>query len=318
MTDFFWYHGARALAKTLQALPVKLVAGAGRFGGGLAYFLDRPHRRVTLENLRRCLPEMPLRERRRVAREHFRRLGENFAAAVTTAGMSEAEIADHLQIVGIEKLKACSRGAIVAIGHFGNFELYTHLVSGIPHLQGATTYRALEQPRLDRLVREMRVRSGCLFFERSRDVKLMLQALRKGGVVLGLLCDQYAGRKGARVPFFGYECSTTLAPAKLAVGYQLPLLTAVCFRVGLGQWRIDVGDEIPTQVAGKARPLHEIMGDVNRAFEMEIRRDLPNAFWVQDRWRFGKKREAMRTPTVTRPASEDRPDNSSSTHPPSL
>jgi len=321
MMDFFGYYIAKALAKALQSLPVRVVAGVGRFGGGVAYFLDPGHRRVALENLRRCFPQMSLPERKQIAREHFRRLGENFSSAITTAGMSETQIAKHLQIVGLKKIKASPRGAIVAIGHFGNFELYTHLVSGVPHLQGATTYRALEQPRLDGLVREMRVRSGCLFFERHRDVKMMLRALQQGGIVLGLLCDQHAGRKGPRVPFFGYECSTTLAPAKLAVGYELPLFTAICFRVGLGQWRIEIGEEIPTRVGDQARSLVEIMRDVNQAFEVAVRRDLPNSFWVHDRWRFGKKREAVLSPVPPRQPeqpSTDRPQNHSNAAPPGI
>src|SRR4051812_31176625 len=193
MMDTFWYYAALTLAKTLQALPISVVAVIGRVGGGLAYWIDRRHRRVACENLRQCLPEKSTDERRVITREHFRRLGENYACAVTTARMSDPQIARRLEILGAEKLMMNPRGAIVAIGHFGNFELYSRLVSKLPGLKGATTYRALKQPRLDALVRELRNHSGCLFFDRRRDMKAMLLALRRGGVVLGLLSDQHAG-----------------------------------------------------------------------------------------------------------------------------
>jgi KDO2-lipid IV(A) lauroyltransferase len=134
----------------------------------------------------------------------------------------------------------------------------------------------------------------------------MLRALQDGGVVLGLLCDQHAGRKGMRIPFFGHECSTTLAPAKLAQKYQLPLFTAVCFRVGLGQWRIEMGKEIPTRIDGRLRPAGEVMSDVNGAFETAVRRDPANSFWVQDRWRFARgDREALRAARIQADQAEN-------------
>jgi Kdo2-lipid IVA lauroyltransferase/acyltransferase len=286
------YHLLLGIVRLLQALPVRFVAGAGRAVGSIVHLLDGRHRWLAHENLRRCFPEMSAAERTKVVKEHFRRLGENFAAAIPTAGMSNEEIARHLEVVGAEKLKANPRGAIVAIGHFGNFELYTHLTAGLPAIRGAATYRALQHKCLNRLVGELRRRSGCLFFDRDRDVKPMLNALREGGIVLGLLSDQYAGRRGAQIPFFGHPCSTSIALAKLAERYDLPLFTAVCFRVALGRWRIEVGDEVPTQTAAGPRPSAEVMADVHGAFEKAIRRDLPNWFWVYDRWRFAKAARA--------------------------
>ena len=61
--------------------------------------------------------------------------------------------------------------------------------------------------------------------------------------------------------------------------------TAICYRTGLAKWRIEVGDEIPTRENGVPVPLEEIMRDVNRAFEVAVRRDPANWFWVHRRWK---------------------------------
>ena len=45
------YYIARAGVGLIQALPLTWVARLGRWGGGLAYWLDRRHRRVVLRNL---------------------------------------------------------------------------------------------------------------------------------------------------------------------------------------------------------------------------------------------------------------------------
>ena len=119
------------------------------------------------------------------------------------------------------------------------------------------------------------------------------------GLLLGLLADQRA-RGGVRLPFLGHECSTSTAPAIFALRYHCPLHTAICYRVALARWRIEIGSEIPTRVNGAARPIAEIMLDVNRAFEAAVRRDPANWFWVHDRWKPPK-------PTVRSPESTVEP-----------
>ena len=83
-TLIYWF--ARALITCIQPLPLKLVARLGRCGGGLAFWLDARHRRVALQNLTMCFSrEKSPEEIRALARENFRRIGENFASAVKTA-----------------------------------------------------------------------------------------------------------------------------------------------------------------------------------------------------------------------------------------
>jgi KDO2-lipid IV(A) lauroyltransferase len=173
----------------------------------------------------------------------------------------------------------------MAIGHFGNFELYAR---SAPALQLATTYRALRQPALNRLMQSLRKKSGCLYFERRTEGSALRAALNQGGLVLGLLADQHAGDKGMRLPFFDHDCSTNPAPAILAMRYGCRIFPAICYRTALARWRIDFGDEIPTHEKGQPRSTESIMLDINRAFETAIRRDPANWFWVHQRWKPGK------------------------------
>ncbi len=291
--ESFWYYAALLLSKMVMALPLRWAARLGRTVGEIGYWLDVRHRRVALENFRRCMPEMSVAERRAVVHEHYRRLGENYVAAIKTSMMSREELRSHLEIIGEDKLAAHgTRGAIVAIGHFANFELYVHIGTGVPGVRRAATYRGLKQLRLEGLVRYLRDQSGCLFFERRRDGRALRATLSEGGVVLGLLADLHGGRKGLNLRFFNQECSVSPAPALFALRYNLPLHTAICYRVGLARWRIEIGDEIPTRVNGKRREIPDVTAEVNAAFESAVRRDPPNWFWVHDRWRFVKRDRA--------------------------
>jgi len=294
MMDSLLYLVARALVALLQALPLRCVARLGRAGGALAYWIDARHRRVALRNLAMCFgAEKTPAEIRALARENFRRLGENYAAAVKTAGMSFEKLRPHIEFVAGPDFLSPPAGRkppsrVVAIGHFGNFELNARFGQFAPAYQCATTYRGLRQPSLNRLMQMLRERSGCLYFERRTDGAALKAAMQQRGMMLGLLTDQRAGLKGLRLPFLGQECSTSTAPAIFALRYQCPLHTAICHRVSLAQWRIEASDEIPTRESGRPRSVEAIMHDVNRAFEVAVRRDPANWFWVHDRWKLPK------------------------------
>jgi KDO2-lipid IV(A) lauroyltransferase len=286
---------ARVLILGLQALPLQVVAALGRAGGILAYWVDGRHRRVALDNLRQCFGEdKSPAEIRALARKNFSRIGENYACGIRTAGMSDSAIDRCLEIVGDEKVRKASEArpgsrCVMATGHFGNFELYAWVAKNLPEYKIATTYRGLRQPALDRLLQSLRARSGCLFFERRTQAKELRAAMNRSRMILGLLVDQHAGDRGVQVPFFGRDCSTSVAPAVFAHRYGAPLFTAFCFRVASGRWRIELGEEIPTHHNGTPRSSEAIARDMNLSFEQAIRRDPANWFWVHKRWKPAKQ-----------------------------
>jgi KDO2-lipid IV(A) lauroyltransferase len=289
----------KVLLRLLQALPLRCVARLGRFGGILAYWLDARHRRVAIKNLSHAFPEKSRSEILMLARENFRRIGENFTCAAKTAVMSRAELDKHLECHGVEKIFGPSdaktpTSRIVAIGHFGNFELYARANTRPDLFQFATTYRALRQPALNQLWQLLRERSGCLYFERRLEGDAMRAALQNQRIILGLLADQHGGARGLRLEFFGRPCSTSPAPALMALRYRLPLFTAFIYRTSLAQWRLEVHGPVPTHENGRPRPPEKIMADINSAFETAVRRDPANWFWVHDRWK-----SAGRPPRLT-------------------
>jgi lauroyl/myristoyl acyltransferase len=289
--SYLVYLMVRALLWLLRLLPLRCIARLGRAGGALAYALDRRHRRVAVDNLTQCFGDSKTQEEiKALARENFKRIGENFAAAVKTSSMNEAAIRQCVEMVGAEHVLTSAKegqpqGKIIAIGHFGNFELYARCNYFVPGLQFATTYRGINQPLLNRILQDLRNQSGCLYFERRSEGGALRHALQEQRIMLGLLVDQHAGDHGLRVPFFGRDCSTSPAPGIYAQRYHLPLHMAICYRVGLGRWRIELGEEIPTFEGGEPRSSEAVAADINKAYETAIRRDPANWFWVHRRWK---------------------------------
>ena len=296
--DFLLYVSASSMVFLIQSLPLQWTARLGRAGGWVAWCLDRRHRTVALRNLTQCLGnEKTPSEIRSIARENMMRIGEAFACGIKTSSMSLAQLKRHMRFVNMDRLarkvaSAPERNRVIAVGHFGNFELYARFPEVAPGFRSATTYRGLDQPGLDRVMQRLREKShACLYFERRRDAAALRDQMRTTKMVLGLLADQNAGQSGIVLPFFGRPCSTTSAPALFALRYGCTLHTAICYRIALAQWEIIVGEEIPTHHEnGAPRSKEEIMLDVNRSLETAIRRDPANWFWVHNRWKPGMGR----------------------------
>lgn len=288
--DILLYIFTRVLFQLIRVLPLRIVARIGRMLGFIAYLVDKRHRRVAIKNLSMCFPEKSQSEIKDIAKENFRRIGENFLSAARTMTMTKEELAPHVEFTGTEKLLQDARESgnssiVVAIGHFGNFELYARFGEFSEGLKCATTYRALNQKRLNDFIQSLRERSGCLYFERRKDAMKLQQTMRQGGIVLGLLADQHAGDKGLRLPFFGKDCSVSIAPAVYALRYKCPLFVAICYRVEIGKWKIEIYGPVPLFENGKKREIAEICADINRIYEQAIRRDPANWFWVHNRWK---------------------------------
>lgn len=280
----------RLLLALVQRLPIRGAVRLGRGFGAVAWWIAQRHRRIALENLTAVFGSTMTREEiKQLAREHFRRLGENYAGAIRTAVMSADELQQVVEFSGLENLPVVSEpvpNLVFAGGHFGNFELCGRVKPCLPHWQTASTYRAIHPPALDRMLQELRARYDMRFFERTREARALRQFLAQGGVALGLLADQHAGARGLWIPFFGCPCSTSAAPVILAQRYYSAIRTCLCFRVALGRWRVEFGPPIPTRHAdGSPREPAVVMGEVNAGYEAAILRDPANWFWVHRRWK---------------------------------
>ena len=284
------YYLARTIVTGVGCLPLRMLARFGRRLGGLAWFLDKRHRTVTRNNIAAAFPEKSPHAVTQLAREHFQRLGETYACILQTGGMDAEQIRAIVTFEGYERLESVLQEdpearIILAIGHYGNFELFSWIHLGAPTAQPATTYRALRQPRLTELMLQLRKASGCLYFERRTEGEQLKAAMKTPRIVLGLLADQNAGDHGLWLPVFGRETSVSPAPAVFAQRYKCRLFPSACFRTEPGRWRIELGEEIPTRTEGKRRSTQAITQDIIAAQEETIRRDPANWFWVHNRWK---------------------------------
>jgi KDO2-lipid IV(A) lauroyltransferase len=290
----------------LQALPLRWAALLGRFGGEIVFWADRRHRRMAIANITRCFQhEKTPAEIRALAHENFRRIGENACCAVHTSALGPADLRKVLEVRGPgaashDDPEKPAPNRLFATGHFGNFELFGQLAVYIRGYQFAATYRGIRQPALNQLFYELRSRSGNQLFERRTQSEELKRMLSQGGLLLVLVADQSAGDGGLELPFLGYPCLASRAPAVMAMRYGCSLYVPICYRVGLGKWVIETGEAIPMEAHGRRRSCDDITKDINAAMEVAVKRDPANWFWVHNRW---KGRRGPQTVVTADPAA---------------
>lgn len=190
--------------------------------GLLALSLDFKRRKIALENMRRCLPELGEHGWRSLLRENYAHYGiltlELLHFFSPVPGHYRAYIRRVSSFHGLDrwkKIHARGRGVIVVTGHFANWEAMagSGAMLGIPMTM---VTRRLKPDWLHKKMEAQRHSVNLKLAYPPSTVPTLMKALRKGQSV-GFAIDQYAHPPmGVAVEFFGTRVFTLAAVAPLA------------------------------------------------------------------------------------------------------
>lgn len=219
----------RGLLRVIGWLSFANAGRIGAAGGWIAYrFGGRPLRTVRV-NLALCFPDMDEAERERMARENLVETGRILVQMLNVWLRGDhdwrSEIDDDGMVETGRRLLARGHGLIIALPHFGNWELIAYIVTRI----GPTTamYRPPRQAVLDPVMRAGRARSGITPVPIDRNgLKEMHAALKRGEIIV-ILPDQVPKSRGAAgvvAPFFEQPALTMTLIGRLAQRHASPVL----------------------------------------------------------------------------------------------
>lgn len=272
--------------------------------GWLAYHLDRRHRLAAAENLRQAFPDLPDDEIDRRVRSSFEHLFVMtvetllLARRITPANVGRfARVAmDPDKYREVMDLLSSQRPSIIMTGHLGNWEVMNLALSTLGH-HASIVARRLDNPFLDRYIREMRSSLGLQIIDKDGASHAAEAVLQKGGI-LGLVGDQDAGSKGLFVEFFGRPASTFKSIALLSLQFNAPILVVACVRTGEAlKHEVFLVDSIdPADYQSDPNAVRAITLRYTKALESIVRAHPEQYFWLHRRWksqpRAGKARQA--------------------------
>ncbi len=198
-------------------LPLGVQAAIGNLAGTLAFWLIPARRKVIRVNLALCFPTMPVAERERLGREHFRLFMRSFVERGLVWWASKERFLRHMKLEGGEHLRALAGKPVILLApHFVGVDAACTRVSCDFPLAGM--YQHQKDPVFDALLLRGRTRfqpTG-LAISRQGGVRQVLAAL-KACIPVYFAPDLDFGRKDAVfVPFFGVPAATVTSVPRLA------------------------------------------------------------------------------------------------------
>ena len=262
----------------------------GKWFGRLAFFSDRRHRLVCLDNLKIAFPHYSAPERWRIARASFENLGRTVAEIPGLIRQSRKKMEHRVQLIGKEhydKARQSGKGILILTAHIGNWELLA-LMHPLIGERLAFVARPLDNIYFDRWLTRLRLRSGNKIISKYGAILGVYRALRQGYDV-GLLMDQRVstGAGGLAVEFFFHQTGSSGALALLAARSGRPVVPIYMVRDGSGvMHKMIIEPEVPIIVTGnKESDLWINTQNIQKTLENIIERYPEQWFWMHRRWK---------------------------------
>ena len=252
--------------------------------GHLAYLIGF-RRKVALDGLRRAFPELSERERRRLARAAYAQLGRSLAEVALVRRLPDGDLEDLVSFRGWERFesaRAQGRGVVVAVAHFGNWELLARAAArrGVRLTAITRKLRGAVNRRLVAARRE----GGLRELPDKGSTRAALALLRRGETLAVVVDQNMRPRRGIFVDFFGEQACTTPAAAVLSLRSGAPLLAAFPVRQPDGTHLVEIHGPFTTELHGHAAVV-ALTQALTAAVEAAVRAHPDHWFWVHRRWK---------------------------------
>jgi KDO2-lipid IV(A) lauroyltransferase len=278
----------------INLLPEGFALWVGRQLGMVMYYLDWEHRKVALQNLSLAFgQEKSASEIRGIASRTFQNLGMTTIEFFRIPKMDAETFKERVEIEGLEealRLLEKKKGALLLIGHFGNWELMGLMskVIGSPIMVIA---KPMKKNRwVDQFITKIRNASGLEVIPSVKASRKVMRALSQNRVV-GILIDQRAKRsEGIWADFFGRKAPTTPGLAVLAMKTGAPVLPVFMLRNGFQKHRLLIKEPLELIHTGDIKKDVETNTQLfNHTLESMIRQYPDQWFWVHRRWERKKR-----------------------------
>jgi KDO2-lipid IV(A) lauroyltransferase len=294
ITDYLVYLVVRVLICIAQAIRIET---ARMLTDWLAWFAGdvlRVRGKVVEENLRLAFPDLSAPERRAIARrmwEHVFLLVLEVAHTPRkiheTNWRSYVRLKDHDRLV---RLLLGDRPTLIVTAHFGNFEVAGYVL-GVLGFPTYTVARTLDNPYLDRFVNRFRGQTGQYIIPKNGGYDQIVDVLARGGTMT-FLADQYAGRKGCWIEFFGQPASAHKAISLLALDNDAPVVVTSAKRLAN-----PMQFEVTIEAVADLRTDDDALGTVRdltqwytTRLEEFIRHSPGQYWWLHRRWKDTRRR----------------------------
>jgi KDO2-lipid IV(A) lauroyltransferase len=248
--------GYQALGTVARALPEQTGRAISRHLGGAAFRLTSKAREIVAANQAQVLGrgvDDPLVQAS--TREAFQLYGRFWFDAFHLPVVSDEAILAKVECDTAHRIDAalrCTKGAIVALPHLGNWDVAGRWMAAIGHPVVAVA-EELEPRRLFELFVEHRRSIGMeVVGLGEQNVGRQLAGFLASNRVVALVADRDLGGRGVEVEMFGRRRRLPAGPALLSITTGAALMVTPTYTTD-GGWRIVIGEPIAIEPSGDRR-----------------------------------------------------------------
>jgi KDO2-lipid IV(A) lauroyltransferase len=288
----------------IRLLPRPVCLWAGEALGGLAFRVDRKHRRLALANLETALGrETGPSDRRRIARSSFRHFGRVTADILKWPHLPPSRREALLRLEGEEHIRQAleeGRGVLVFSAHLGNWEVAAQAIAKLGPLN--VVARPLDNPLIEARLGRFRSCLGAKVISKFQAAKPILQALRRNEIVAILIDQRVQKKEAVFVDFFGSAAATTPSLASFALRTRSPVVPVFCHPGPRASYLVRIGPPLRFEPGRSTEEdVLKITQASTKMIEAEIRREPRLWFWFHNRWK-------TRPETESEPGSPEEPE----------
>jgi KDO2-lipid IV(A) lauroyltransferase len=282
------YLVVRGLLGAMRIVPPRLCIATLHGIAALAYRVMASRRRSALALVEERLGVSGA-EAERVVKGAFRILALTGGEAILVQrALKRSSLEDLVSFEGVEHWEMAEgrgQGVLLAMAHLGAWESAAELFGRRFHPVWAMG-RAMDNPWLDRLVKELREVPLAGTLPKEGGGRHLARLFKKGETV-GLLLDQNAGRHGVMMDFMGRPAMQHKVAGAMARRFGVAVVPFYVRRMP-GHLRFQAVFEAPI-LADDSLPDDEAELDVIRrvseSLEARIRETPEQWLWLHDRWR---------------------------------
>jgi KDO2-lipid IV(A) lauroyltransferase len=271
----------------VRVMPDALVRACGTALGLAFYTVDGVHRRIAARNLAVAFPLRTAAERRVIARAAFAHFGRLLFELLKFSTLSREQMLARVEIEGEERSRlayAHGKGVLFVTGHFGFWELQA-MIHALKVEPVTIVARALDNPRLNRLLENIRQRTGNTVIYRRGTIRRVMRTLEARHGVAVLIDQHIMSRDAIYVDFFERPAATTSAVAALALRTGAPVVPVFALPLAGGRYRLIYEHPIEPPRGDSADAIREFTQRCTDVLEMYVRRHPELWLWMHRRWR---------------------------------
>lgn len=284
------YRIIKRFLKTLAIIPRGLLVCLAVPLGRIWYLLDPYHRGIAFDNMLKAFSGEIDKDRIcHMVKSNFVQLVRVVLEIPSLLKLSKDNIDSYVVFSGQRYVREAllqGKGILFLSAHLGNWELATLATPLKFDLSINALVRPLDFSPMDKVLTEIRSRTGNKVLDKDKSASLIRPMLKKNQVI-GIMLDQNASwYEGVYVPFFNRLSCTNKGLALFAMRYGATVLPVFNIRQKDGRYRIMF--EPPVSLVRSDDLRHDLVENTvlfNTIIEKYVRMAPDNWLWIHRRWR---------------------------------